>query len=127
MEYQQPPHIFTTHLRIRFAERVLQISKKKNLEEYESKNRRNLNFEIKKRILGAVVIDDSEIDSMLKSYLETSYGHHNYLFYLNNNVIFVAIKGESPTFVTCYKNDGMIGTFHFRDLYAKYYYTGKLK
>ena len=127
-DYRKPlEHIFTTHLRIRFAERVMQLSKKKDLVKYESDHRKSLNFEIKKRISGSVVIDDSEIDSMFKSYLMTSYGHNNYLFYLNNNVIFVAIKQEPPIFVTCYKKDGRVGAFHFAELYNKYYITGKLK
>lgn len=127
-EYRKPlEHVFTTHLRQRFAERVLQVPKKTNMEEYELKNRKNLNFEIKKRILGAVVIDDSEIDSMLRKHLQERYGHVNYQFYLNGNVIFVAMKQQPPVFVTCYKKDGRIGAFHFAELYNKYYHTGKLK
>lgn len=125
--YKPITHVFTTHMRIRFAERVLQISQKKDLKKYELANRKSLNFEIKKRIAGSVVIEDDEIDSMLRSYLQAAYGHHNYQFYLNNNVIFVAIKQEQPLFVTCYKKDGRIGAFHFADLYNKYYHTGKLK
>lgn len=120
-------HVFTTHLRQRFAERVLQLPKKTDLELYEQKNRKGLNFEIKKRILGAVTVDDSEIDSMLRKHLQEKYGHSNYLFYLNGNVIFVAMKQTPPVFVTCYKKEGRIGTFHFAELYNKYYHTGKLK
>lgn len=120
-------HIFTTHVRIRFAERVLQIPLKTDSEKYELANRKRLNFEIKTRIAGSVVIEDKEIDSMLRSHLQATYGHHNYQFYLNNNVIFVAIKQEPPLFVTCYKKDGRVGAFHFADLYNKYYHTGKLK
>lgn len=94
---------------------------------YELANRKNLNFEIKKRILGSVVIEDEEIDSMLRNYLQSTYGNHKYSFYLNGNVIFVAVKQETPMFVTCYKKDGRVGGFHFAELYSKYYHTGKLK
>lgn len=115
-------HIFTTHVRIRFAERVLQIPLKTDSEKYELANRKRLNFKIKTRIAGSVVIEDKEIDSMFRNYLQETYGHHNYQFYL-----IVAIKQELPLFVTCYKKDGGVGAFHFADLYNKYYHTGKLK
>lgn len=124
---KQPTRIFTKHCRIRFAERVLQVSKKIDLETYQKINYNSLNFEMKKRILGSVVIDDTELDSILLNYLKTTYSGQEYLFYLNNNVIFVAIKKEVPIFVTCYKKDGIVGGFHFSTLYNKYYYTGKLK
>jgi hypothetical protein len=129
-EYFKPlPYIFTKHLRERFSERVLQLPKKKNIEEYAENNKKSLNFEIKKRLAGSVVIDDVEVDSLLKKYLKEEYGGNSYVFYLNNNVIYVGIKQDQgpPVIVTCYKKDGVIGEFHFAELYSKYYHTGKLK
>lgn len=106
-------HIFTVHARKRFCERVLQLSKKINLDIYEQQNRYSLNLELKKRLAGAVKMEQ-EIDTKLLATLKHEHGDKKFIFFVNGKVIFVGVEDNSnslPVIVTCYKTDGYIGWY----------------
>lgn len=122
-----PKMIFTKHMRVRFCERVLVLSKKVDLEDYENKNRKSLNFELKKRVSGCAVIEEHEVSSMLKDFIKKKHGDHTLRFYLGGKVIYVATMQKDPYdndeikpfFVTCYKKDGSVGEYYLKELYSR--------
>lgn len=117
-------------MRQRFCERVLSLPKKTNIVDYEFKHRKWLNLEIMKRVAGCVVIDESEVSSMLLKYVKEKHGSDFPMkFYLGGKVIYVAAMSPDkydehstikPTFVTCYKKDGSVGEYYLQELYSRH-------
>lgn len=117
-------------MRQRFCERVLGLPKKTDIVDYEIKHRKWLNLELMKRIAGCVVIDESEVSSVLLKHIKEKHrSNYTMKFYLGGKIIYLATmcpdkydtnETVKPTFVTCYKKDGSVGEYYLQELYNRY-------
>lgn len=118
--------VFTTHMRQRFCERVLNLPKKTDFVKHELNHRKWLNLELKKRIAGSAVVEEEDVPNFVVKKLKEKHGHDRLRFYLGGKVIFVATLSKDPNdnivkpfFVTCYKKEGAIGDYYLSELYKR--------
>jgi hypothetical protein len=114
-------------MRQRFCERVLCLPKKTDIAKHEATHRKWLNLEIRKRIAGCAIIEESEVPSLVVRRIKEKHGDYVLRFYLGGKVIYVASMSKDPYdndkvkpfFVTCYKKEGAIGDYYLSELYTR--------